>query len=222
MRVLSVNTGKAVPVEYTGFRTGMTGIDKRPVSGPVRLTVPAERGVGGSGVAGDDVCDLRFHGGPDRAVYAYAREDLDFWEQELDRSFAPGVFGENLTTAGVDVTGALVGERWRIGTAEVEVTGGRIPCGTFQAFLSEQGWVRRFTAEARPGALLRVVREGEVTADDRVEVVHRPGHDVTVGLLFRAATLERSLLPGTLVAAEWMESGLLEAARSSVARGSRD
>ncbi|MFE5791797.1 MOSC domain-containing protein [Streptomyces sp. NPDC056503] len=220
MTLLSVNAGRAKAVDYTDSASGRTGIDKRPVDGPVRIESPGATGVGASGVAGDDVCDLRFHGGADRAVYAFAREDLDRWERELGRQLANGAFGENLTTSGLDVNGALIGEHWRIGEdVVVEVTGGRIPCRTFQGHLEEQGvdaqgWVRRFTqAEAGPGALLRVIEPGEVRAGDPVTVVSRPDHAVTVAFLHRAATTERGLLPETLVAAEWMESGLLALAR---------
>ncbi|MFB7865233.1 MOSC domain-containing protein [Streptomyces sp. NPDC056069] len=214
MELLSVNVGQDRPVAYTNAPSGRTGIDKRPVDGPVRVDAPAPGGA--SGVAGDAVCDLRFHGGPDRAVYAFAREDLDSWEAELGRSFSPGSFGENLTTRGLDVNNALIGERWRIGDEVVlEVTGGRIPCRTFAGFVEEAGWVRRFNASAAgPGALLRVVVPGEIRAGDRVEVVHRPAHEITVARLHHAATADRSLLPETLVAAEWMESGLLELART--------
>ncbi|MFD8015737.1 MOSC domain-containing protein, partial [Streptomyces sp. NPDC059762] len=198
--LLSVNAGRAKTVDYTDSASGMTGIDKRPVEGPVRIESPGPNGVGASGVAGDDVCDLRFHGGADRAVYAFAREDLDHWERELGRELANGSFGENLTTNGLDVNGALIGERWRIGgSLVVEVTGGRIPCRTFQGHLEEQGhdpkgWVKRFTQAGAPGALLRVIEPGEVRAGDPVTVVHRPDHHVTVALLHRAATTERERL----------------------------
>ncbi|MFD0153200.1 MOSC domain-containing protein [Streptomyces sp. NPDC055721] len=215
MTLLSVNVGRARAVDYTDSASGTTAIDKRPVDGPVRIEAPGPPGVGRSGVAGDTVCDLRFHGGDDRAAYAFAREDMDLWERELGRELAPGSFGENLTTLGLDVNGALIGERWRIGEDVVlEVTGGRIPCRTFAGFVEEKGWVKRFTqSTAGPGALLRVIVPGEVRAGDPITVVHRPDHDVTVALLHRAATAERTLLPGTLVAAEWMESGLLALAR---------
>ncbi|MEU9998277.1 MOSC domain-containing protein [Streptomyces sp. NPDC050848] len=218
MKLLSVNVGRAKAVDYTESPSGLTGIDKRPVDGPVRVAPPGPRGVGTSGLAGDTVCDLRFHGGDDRAVSAFAREDMDLWERELGRPLANGAFGENLTTLGLDVNGALIGERWRVGREVVlEVTGGRIPCRTFAGFVREKGWVRRFTAStAGPGALLRVIEPGEFTVGDPVEVVHRPAHDITVSLLHRAATTERALLPSTLVAAEWMESGLLETARTYV------
>ncbi|MFF8838505.1 MOSC domain-containing protein [Streptomyces sp. NPDC015130] len=215
MTLLSVNAGRARPAEYTESPSKRTAIDKRPVEGPVRIEAPGPPGVGGSGVAGDEVCDLRFHGGHDRAAYAFAREDLDRWERELGRELANGSFGENLTTLGLDVNGALIGERWRIGDEVVlEVTGGRIPCRTFAGFVEEKGWVKRFTqSTAGPGALLRVIVPGEVRAGDPITVVHRPDHEVTVALLHRAATTERTLLPETLVAAEWMESGLLAVAR---------
>ncbi|MFI1939999.1 MOSC domain-containing protein [Streptomyces purpureus] len=219
MKVLSVNVGEARAADYTDAPGGRTGIDKRPVQGPVRVVVPGPSGTGGSGIVGDNVCDLRFHGGEDRAVTAFAREDLDAWERELERPLTNGGFGENLTTTGLDVNGALIGERWRVGSGVVlEVTGGRIPCRTFAGFLGEKGWVRRFTQAGRPGALLRVIEPGELAAGDAVEVVHRPDHGITVSLLYRAATTERALLPGTLVAAEWMESGFLEIARSYAAK----
>lgn len=160
---------------------------------------------------GDEIGDLRFHGGDDRAVTAYAREDLDLWERELGRPLTDGAFGENLTTSGLDVNGALIGERRRIGSGVVlEVTGGRVPCNTFQGHVGEKGWVRRFTRAGQPGALLRVIEPGTLRAGDPLRVVHRPDHDITVPLLFKAATLERTLLPRTLVAAPWMESALLE------------
>ncbi|WP_432085685.1 MOSC domain-containing protein [Streptomyces sp. bgisy095] len=215
MTLLSVNVGRARAVDYTEASSGLTAIDKRPVEGAVRIEAPGPLGVGRSGLAGDDVCDLRFHGGADRAAYAFAREDMDLWERELGRELANGSFGENLTTRGLDVHNALIGERWRIGDEVVlEVTGGRIPCRTFAGFLGEKGWVKRFTrSEAGPGALLRVIVPGEVRAGDPITVVHRPDHEVTVALLHRAATVERSLLPGTLAAAAWMESGLLDLAR---------
>ncbi|MFJ3581574.1 MOSC domain-containing protein [Streptomyces sp. NPDC090127] len=218
MKLLSVNVGEAKAFDYTDSPSGLTGIDKRPVEGPVRVAAPGPSGVGRSGLAGDTVCDLRFHGGDDRAVSAFAREDMDLWERELGRPLANGSFGENLTTLGLDVNGALIGERWRVGPEVVlEVTGGRIPCRTFGGFVEEKGWVRRFTrSTAGPGALLRVIEPGAFTVGDPVEVVHRPAHDITVSLLHRAATTERALLPSTLVAAEWMESGLLDVARSYV------
>ncbi|WP_052867643.1 MOSC domain-containing protein [Streptomyces niger] len=219
MQILSVNVGAAKAVEYTDAPSGTTGIDKRPVSGPVRVAAPGPAGVGASGVAGDAVCDLRFHGGDDRAVYAFAREELDDWGRELGRTFADGAFGENLTTVGMNLRDALVGERWRIGDEVVlEVTGGRIPCRTFAGWLGEKGWLPRFTHAGSPGVMLRVVRPGEFRAGDPVEVVSRPAHEVTVGRLFRAVTTERTALPDVLAAAPWMEREQLEIARTYTAK----
>ncbi|MFF3545232.1 MOSC domain-containing protein [Streptomyces platensis] len=200
MKLLSVNLGRPTPSRHTDAEGG-TGIDKRPVDGPVAVAAPGPKGVGGSGLAGDAVVDLRHHGGDDQAVYAYAREDLDDWQRELGRELANGAFGENLTTSGVDLTGARIGERWRVGPRLLlEVTSPRIPCRTFHGWLGERGWIRRFTQAAVPGAYLRVIEPGEIRAGDAVEVVHRPDHEVTIGLMFRALTTRRELLPQLLEA----------------------
>lgn len=219
MKLLSVNLGRATAVPYTDNPEGVTGIDKQPVDGPVRVSAPGPKGVGGSGLAGDAVCKLEHHGGDDQAVYAMAREDLDAWERELGRPLAHGAFGENLTTEGLDVTGARIGERWRVGPAVVlEVTCGRIPCRTFQGHLGEKQWVKRFTQRGAPGAYLRVIEPGEIRAGDPVEIVRRPEHDVTVALQFRAVTTERTLLPRLLAAGEALHPESLRAAREYVAR----
>jgi MOSC domain-containing protein YiiM len=218
MRLLSVNLGRAKAVPYTDNPEGVTGIDKRPVERPVRVAAPGPKGIGGSGLAGDAVCKRQHHGGDDQAVYAMAREDLDEWERALGRPLADGAFGENLTTAGLDVSGALVGERWRIGSGVVlEITCGRIPCMTFQGHLGEQGWVKRFTERGAPGAYLRVIAPGQIHAGNPVEIVHRPDHDVTVALQFRAVTTHRELLPRLLAAGEALHPESLAAARKYAA-----
>jgi MOSC domain-containing protein YiiM len=195
----SVNIGR--PRSNPWKDSGITGIDKRPVDGPVAVTAPGPKGTGAVGLAGDRVYDIRNHGGDDQAVYAYAREDLDRWAAELGRELPDGVFGENLTTSGADVNAALIGERWRVGDRLVlEVSCPRIPCGTFQGWMREQGWIKRFTRAALPGAYLRVIEPGEVQAGDRITVEHRPAHEVTVALAFRALTLEPDLLPALAAA----------------------
>ncbi|MFS4095346.1 MOSC domain-containing protein [Streptomyces sp. AF1A] len=222
MRLLSVNIGRPRPVPYTDQADGLTGIGKEPARGPVRVSAPGPKGVGGSGLAGDAVCDLRHHGGDDQAVYAFAREDLDAWERELGRSLANGCFGENLTTDGLDVSGALIGERWRIGpTVVLEVTSGRIPCRTFQGHMGERGWVKRFTRKGATGAYLRVIEPGEIRTGDPIEIVHRPEHGVTAALEFRATTTERELLPRLLAAGPALHPEALAAARKYVAARDR-
>jgi MOSC domain-containing protein YiiM len=214
-RLVSLNVGMIRRTTYTDIR--ITGIDKRPVTGPVSVRGPARDGE--SGLVGDDIADHRHHGGPDQAVYAYAREDLDGWEAELGRALRPGMFGENLTTEGLDVTGALIGERWRIGPAVVlEVSVPRIPCRVFAGQLAERGWVKTFTRKAVPGAYLRVVTPGEISPGDRVEIVARPGHAVTVGLTFRALTTGPELLPGLLVAEALPEEAKQRARKAAAAR----
>ncbi|MDI1456048.1 MOSC domain-containing protein [Streptomyces sp. ATE26] len=222
MKLLSVNVGRPRPVPYTDQPQGVTGIDKRPVDGLVRVAAPGPKGTGGSGVAGDAVCDTRHHGGDDQAVYAFAREDLDDWERELGRTLADGCFGENLTTDGIDVSGALIGERWRIGSEVVlEVTSGRIPCRTFQGHLAERGWVRRFTRKGATGAYLRVIEPGGIRAGDSIEIVHRPDHGVTAAMEFRAVTTERELLPRLLAAGAALHPESLAKARKYVAAQAR-
>jgi MOSC domain-containing protein YiiM len=171
-RVLAVN----VVHEVRRGPTRRTAIDKRPVQGPVP--------VGALGLDGDTQCNRRFHGGTDKALYAYASEEAAWWSDQLGRELPPGLFGENLTTAAVDVDGALIGEQWRIGNRGtgivVEVRLPRDPCGNLSAHLGLPRFHRRFAGRGRPGAYLAVRRPGTVAAGDRVTVVHRPGHGVTV------------------------------------------
>jgi MOSC domain-containing protein YiiM len=215
MKVISVNVGQ--PRENPWKTMKLTGIDKRPVPGPVMVKAPRAKGMGMVGLAGDRVYDVREHGGPDKAVYAYAREDLDFWASELDLALPNGGFGENLTTEGVDVNGALIGERWRVGpTLVLEATGPRVPCGTFQGWLAQAGWIKRFALAGRPGAYFRVIEPGEIQAGDEIEIVYRPDHDVTVALTFRALLVEPELLPRLLVA-DALPAELKEMARRRTA-----
>ncbi len=181
-RIAAVNVVKALVPDLRGD-LDETAIDKRPVAERVAVRAPGPAGVG---LAGDQVVDTRHHGGRDQAVYAYAAEDRDWWAAELGRDLAPGSFGQNLDTEGVDVTGAVIGERWQVGDdgLVLEVTSPRIPCATFQGFMNEPRWVKRFTDHGAPGAYLRVVGEGTVGAGDSVTVTDRPPHGVTVGDVF--------------------------------------
>lgn len=219
MKVLTVNVGRPRASEHTDAAGGVTGIDKRPVQGPVQVADPGPKGTGGSGLSGDAVCDLRHHGGSDQAVYAFAREELDVWEKELGRILPNGAFGENLTTLGLTVSDARIGERWRIGDEVVlEVTSGRIPCRTFAGHLGEKGWLRTFTRAGATGAYLRVVVPGSIRSGDPVEIVHRPDHAITAAVEFRAMTTERGLLPGVLAAGDALHGETLRAAREYVAK----
>jgi len=201
--VHSVNIGIPRPIRA---KSGVTGIDKRPVQGPVAVTVPE---AGGSGLAGDSICDIENHGGPGQAVYAFARDDLDWWQDRLGRSLPDGCFGENLTTVGIDVTTARLGETWRVGDDVVlAITGPRIPCSTFAAWMGSRGWLKDFVARGRPGAYLRVVKAGTVRPGDTITVERRPDHDVDVGLCFRALTGRRELLPRLLAAGEHLDAAL--------------
>jgi MOSC domain-containing protein YiiM len=189
-QVVSVNVGAVREASWAGL--GRTAMDKQPVRG----IVPVTR----LGLEGDQVGDTKYHGGIDQAVYAFAREDLDWWEGELGQEIRDGQFAENLTTRGLDINESEVGERWQIGTVTFEVAMVRIPCNDFKNWqrlsgYDDRAWVKRFAQTSRPGPYLRVIHEGELQAGDDLTVVHQPGHGVTVSMMFRALTSERSLLP---------------------------
>jgi MOSC domain-containing protein YiiM len=209
--VQSLNIGARRPV---AAKSGWTGIDKRPTAGPVAVRAPGPKGTGAGGLIGDAICDTRNHGGDDQALYAYAREDLDWWQRELGEPLRSGSFGENLTTLGLDITGALIGEKWRIGESVLlQVTAPRIPCATFAAWMRHQGWLKTFTRRAVPGAYLRVLTPGAIQAGDPLSIEFRPDHCVTVGVTFRALTLEPDLLSTLLDASDYLEAEIIRRAR---------
>ena len=184
-RLHSLNIGASEP--NPAKKVGVTGIGKKPVDAATLRAPGPKHGGLGSGVVGDFVADVKHHGGDQQAVYAFAREELDAWQERLGRDLADGLFGENLTTTGLDVDGALLGERWAVGDEVVlEVCGPRVPCATFQARMGERGWIKRFTEVGRTGAYLAVVTGGEVRRGDVIEVVSRPDHGITVPESFRA------------------------------------
>lgn len=183
-KLLSLNVTFVVHEgEWTGSE-GRTGIDKRPVSGRI--------GLANNGVAGDVIADRQAHGGYDGALYAYAREDAIWWEEKLETSIAPGRFGENLTTQGIDVTNAVIGERWKIGSSLLEVSKPRIPCRVFSGFWDRPSLIKEFFAAGRSGAYLRIIEEGEIGGDDEIFIVSRPSHGITISDLFAAKQGERS------------------------------
>jgi MOSC domain-containing protein YiiM len=182
-RLVSVNVGRPAPLEV-GRRRLRSAIVKEPTVGPVALDA--------TGLAGDEQADQRHHGGPYKAAYAYAHEDIAWWEDQLGRELGPAAFGENLTLAGVEVSGARIGERWRIGTAQLRVSGPRVPCFKLGARMGDARFPRRFVAAGRPGAYLSVTAAGTVQAGDAVEVLHRPDHQVTVADVLQIALVDRS------------------------------
>ena len=199
-RVLSVNVGRSRRFDYDGS-PATSAIWKSPVEGRV-----AVRGVN---LEGDEQADRKAHGGPDKAVYAYAVEDTRWWGERLARSLAPGEFGENLDTEGIDVTNAVVGERWEAGSALLEVSEPRIPCWRLAVRMHDPHFPRAFTEAGRPGTYLRIVREGAVDAGDEVRVIERPGHGLTIGDVFRIFTRDRAevgrLLEAPQMSAAWKD-----------------
>ena len=212
-RVLSVNVATPVDATWAG-RPGRTAIHKRPVAGPVRVHE--------LGLEGDQVANTKHHGGPFQAVYAFAQEDLDRWSERLGETVRPGVFGENLTTTGLDVNEAVLGEVWRIGTAVLSPCEIRIPCNTFKAWLGREGfdstgWLKRFAADNRPGPYLKVLEPGELRAGDEIRVEDRPAHGVTVATMFRAFTGEPELRP-LLLDVPGLPDAVYDAARAQLDR----
>jgi MOSC domain-containing protein YiiM len=168
--------------EHRDAKPSRTGIDKRPVEGPVRVEP--------LGLVGDSILDTTNHGGLAQAVYAYALEDQEWWTRELGdelvQPITPGSFGENLTVAGVAVNDARAGDRWAIGSVVLEVGDPRIPCSNFAGFIGLRGWVRRFALAERPGAYLRVLTPGSLQAGDVVDVMPGPGDAPTIREVFAA------------------------------------
>lgn len=176
-RVLSVNVGAVREIERDG-EVVSTGIWKHPVSGRVAL-----RGVN---FVGDDQADRRVHGGPDKAVYAYAREDYDYWREHERMETPLGLFGENLTVEGIDLSGAMVGDRWNVGSAVLEVAQPRLPCYKLGIRVGDPRFLKTFLAVGRPGAYLRIIAEGEIGAGDPITITARPSHGVTLRMMVEA------------------------------------
>ena len=184
MKILSINVAAVVHEgEWTGSE-GKTGIDKRQVNGSITFAHDE--------VAGDVVADRNHHGGYDQAVYAYAREDADWWQNELGIAIAHGRFGENLTTTGIDVNQCLVGERWKVGSTILEVSQPRIPCRVFAGFWNRPTLIKEFMAAGKPGTYLRIIQEGEITAGDSIEIISRPSHAITIADLYATKNGDRS------------------------------
>ena len=195
--VLSVNVGGVREFEFNG-RPAKSGIWKSPVAGRI-----SARGVN---LEGDDQADRRVHGGPDKAIYSYALEDIRWWEQELGRSLQYGEFGENLTTEGIDVNDALIGERWEIGTTVLEVSEPRVPCWRLAVRMNDKVFAPRFMRALRPGAYLRIIVEGDVGAGDEIRVVGKPDHDLTIRDVFRIYALDRDEVERLLAVPQMSES----------------
>lgn len=184
MKVQSINIASIVHEgDWTGSE-GKTGIDKRSVTGAI--TFAQEH------VANDVIVDRQAHGGYDQAVYAYAREDADWWENGIGASIENGRFGENLTTLGIDVNAAVIGEQWEIGSVILEVSQPRIPCRVFAGFWQRPTLIKEFMAAGKPGTYLRIIQEGEISAGDEIKVIKVPDHGVTIADIYAAKNGERS------------------------------
>lgn len=190
-QLVSVNVGSVRTLHLNG-RTVTTAIWKQPVPG--RISVQ------GVNLRGDDQADRTAHGGPDKAVYAYALEDTAWWEEQTGKELGPGAFGENLSVRGLDLSAARVGEIWRVGTSILEVRQPRLPCFKLGLRMDDPSFPRRFAHAGRPGAYLAIVEEGDLGAGDRIDVLERPSHDVSVALVAHAYLHDHSRLTELLAA----------------------
>ena len=192
MHIEAVNVGQIRSVDL-GDRTVTTAIWKYPVSG--RIAVYRVN------LDGDDQADRSVHGGPDKAIYAYSLEDTDWWEAELGgRELGPGAFGENLSTRGIDLCDARIGDRWAVGSALLEVRQPRVPCFKLGLRMDDPLFPKRFARAERPGLYLAIIQEGAIGAGDAIEIVDRAGHEVTIALANRAFLHDRTRLPELLAA----------------------
>jgi MOSC domain-containing protein YiiM len=193
MKLLSVNVGAVRQIEVSGALR-RTGIHKTPAPGPVAVTR--------DGLRGDAICDVRYHGGADQAVYIYGQSDYDWWSESLGRAMEPGTFGENLTVGDLESGRCSIGDRFAVGSVLLEVTAPRIPCGNLSSRMNDSSFAERFRRAERPGLYCRVIDEGTLRAGDRVEYHAVASEDrVTVLEMFRGyyagdldeATLRRHL-----------------------------
>lgn len=192
-RLESVNVSLPRSVQL-GDRVLMTGIFKKPVEGRIPLS--------STNLRGDGQADRKVHGGPEKAVYAYALEDTHWWSELFGASLEPGAFGENLSTTGLDVSGALIGEQWAIGSTLLEVCQPRLPCVKLGLRFGDPRFLSMFATAGRPGAYLRVLIEGQLGAGDAIEVVHSPGHGITCALVAQVVLRERERAAEVLAAPE--------------------
>jgi MOSC domain-containing protein YiiM len=190
--LVSVNVGTPREISTRRGQAMLSAIVKEPVQGRVRVE--------GVNLAGDDQADRSVHGGPDKAVYAYAREDIDWWEEISGAELPNGVFGENLTTAGVDVSGSIIGERWQIGSVVLEVCQPRLPCSKLGIRFGDLRMVKAFAKASRPGAYMRITSEGDLGVGDALTIVSRPDHGVTLAMVSDAIFKDPGLALKVLMA----------------------
>ena len=196
-KVRSINIASTSQAQSWSGSGNRTGINKQSVQGLIHF--------GPEGVVGDTVVDRKHHGGYDKAVYAYAVEDAKWWSEKLGREILPGAFGENLTTEGIDVTNAVIGERWLIGDLLLEVAEPRIPCSVFAGFWDRRTLIKEFTEANRSGAYLRIIDEAMIEKGTAISIVSRPEHGITIADVFAARSGERSKIAQIAHVAELSE-----------------
>lgn len=177
MKIISVNVGRPRLVVWDG-QTVSTGIYKKPVDNPLMLRT--------LNLDGDRQADLTVHGGPTKAAYVYPAEHYGYWRDELPGTELPwGMFGENFTTEGLDESTVNIGDRFRLGSAEVTVTEPRMPCYKLGIKFERNDIIKRFLLSGRTGFYFSVQREGEVEVGDEIELIGHDENNVTVADIVR-------------------------------------
>lgn len=176
MKLVSINIGKEQTQQRKDY-VETTGIYKMPLSGAVEIK--------SLGIEGDAICDTKHHGGPDQAIYVYGSRDYEWWANEFEREFAPGMFGENLTISGLESGSFNIGDYLHVGTVTLQITAPRIPCGTFATRMSDPQWVKKFRKAERPGMYCRVIKEGLVQAGDEVRLEKYSGATLSLVQMYR-------------------------------------
>ncbi len=183
MTIISVNVGLPRLVLRNGEPVS-TGIFKEPVNGRVKVRT--------LNLDGDRQSDLSVHGGPLKAVYVYPSEHYEFWKRELPEIDLPwGMFGENLTTTGLFETEVNIGDKFRVGTAEVMVTQPRMPCYKLGIRFGRADIIKRFLVSERSGFYLSVLKEGELGAGDEFQLLEKKAAGVRVVDVTRLYSSER-------------------------------
>ena len=193
--VVSVNVGRPAQIGGGAHRRTRSAIGKHPVAGPVKVE--------GINVAGDAQADRRVHGGPSKAVYAYASEDYAWWSEQLGRPLGPGTFGENLTLEAIDLHACAVGEIWTVGTALLRVTEPRTPCFKLGIQMGDADFVTRFRNARRFGAYFTIDQPGVVTSGDNAQLLRQPDELLTIAEFITAIEDGHPTLLARIADNEW-------------------
>jgi MOSC domain-containing protein YiiM len=203
MKVLSVNVGKPVEINWRGKKS-KSGIYKYPTK--VKIFASS------TNLEGDGQGNLKVHGGIDKAIYVYPHEHYRYWkEQFTEMEFPTGMFGENLTTEGLDEFETCIGDKLKIGEIIVEISEPRFPCVTLAARFGTPVIVKQFLNSYKSGFYLRVLKEGFVQSGDSISIHEKSGDRFSVADFVRLyinkdnSELKEKALANKAISERWKE-----------------